>query len=164
MTSGSSGRATEQGCRRAMWPVAMILAALGGLMAGPVLWAVLSAAILIVLVAGAIIASAGHSPGAGSFDFSSEWHDLFVGGIVYAALVGAVGGALSVASARSFVRWCKWRRELQPLFRPIQLCGLGFCCRGSSRWCSRSIFCCVWSICSWCCADSSAGFPTSLRP
>ena len=115
MPFDSSGRPTEQGCRKAMWPVAMILAAVAGLIAGPILWAVLSAAILIVLFVVAIIASAGHGPMAGSLDFSSEWHDLFVGGIVHAALVGAIGGIMSVASLRSFVRWCKWRRELQPL-------------------------------------------------
>ena len=59
----------------------MILAALAGLIVGPVLWAVLSAAILMVLVAGAVIASAGHSPMAGNFDFGSEWHGLFAGGL-----------------------------------------------------------------------------------
>ncbi len=49
------------------------------------------------------------------FRFQLRWHDLFVGGIVHAALVGAIGGAVSFASLRSLARWYKWRRELQPL-------------------------------------------------
>jgi hypothetical protein len=108
---------TEQGCRRAAWLVAAALAALAGCVLGIVLWAILSAALILVLVVGAILASAGHSPGAGNFDFPSQWRDLFTGGWVYAALIGAVVGAVCVGSARSLVRWIRWRRRLRPLFK-----------------------------------------------
>lgn len=109
--------ATHRGCRKAVWPVAVALAALVGSLFGIVLWAILAAVLIVVLVVGAVIASAGHGPKAGNFDFGSEWLELFTGGCVCAALVGAAGGAMFVGSVRSLVRWVRWRRELRPLFQ-----------------------------------------------
>jgi hypothetical protein len=94
-----------------------VLAALVGSLLGIVLWAILSAALIVVLVVGAILASAGHSPRAGGFDFGSDWLELFTAGCVYAALIGAVGGAVFASSVRSLVRWIRWRHQLRPLLK-----------------------------------------------